>query len=255
MECSVVVPRLRRGVHVDALFVACVSALGIAGWAASGAPRQHTCPTCGTSDSCIVGVRRGVATCTHVWPAIPGLTGLPLRGLSGPALARTGGQPRMIQSGAPGRHLSLDYPVQRAAATAACSLRMIQSGVSGHVSPVNALVVLWPFLLIIPTVIQSRAIHGLVSASLHYHSLDHHHGPLLLAASLLLHGLVLWLLLHITTASSSCLPHCIFTALSSPLLHYVSAASSSSPLPCRTSALSSRLLLCITPASSTGLFH
>ena len=69
----------------------------------------------------MVGVRRGVATSTRVWPAIPGLTASPLRGLWGPALARTGGQPRMIQSGAPGRHLSLDDPVRGTAAPAACS--------------------------------------------------------------------------------------------------------------------------------------
>ena len=67
----------------------------------------------------MVGVRRGVATSTHVWPAIPGLPGQPLRGLSGPALARTGRQPRMIQTGAPGRLLSLDDPFRGAAAPAA----------------------------------------------------------------------------------------------------------------------------------------
>ena len=50
----------------------CASTLGLAGWAASGAPLHPTCPTCGRSDSCMVGVRSGVATCTHVWPAIPG---------------------------------------------------------------------------------------------------------------------------------------------------------------------------------------
>ena len=67
----------------------------------------------------MVGVRRGVATSTHVWPAIPGLPGPPLCGVSGSALARTGGQPRMIQSGAPGPLLSLDDPVWGAAAPAA----------------------------------------------------------------------------------------------------------------------------------------
>ena len=56
---------------------------------------------------------------TNVWPAIPGLRGPPLRGLLGPALARTGRQPRMIQSGPPGRLMSLDDPVQGAAAPAA----------------------------------------------------------------------------------------------------------------------------------------
>ena len=67
----------------------------------------------------MVGVRRGVATSTHVWPAIPGFPGPPLSCLSGPALAWIGGQPRMIQSGAPGRLLSLDDPVRGAAAPAA----------------------------------------------------------------------------------------------------------------------------------------
>ena len=67
----------------------------------------------------MVGVRRGVATGTKVWPAIPGVPGPPLHGLSGPVLARTGRQPQMIQSGAPGRRLLLDDPVRGAAAPAA----------------------------------------------------------------------------------------------------------------------------------------
>ena len=67
----------------------------------------------------MVGVRAGIATSTHLWPAIPGLPGPPLRGLSSPALARTGCPPRMIQSGAPGRLLSLDDPVRGAVAPAA----------------------------------------------------------------------------------------------------------------------------------------
>ena len=169
----------------------CVSALGLAGWAALGAPLPPTCPGCDTSVSCMVGVRRGVATSTDVWPAIPGLPDPTLRGLSGPASVRTGGRlrmiwsrrqaatcPGMIQSG--GRRLLLLVP-----------LRMIQSGLSGLFSLVNALVVLWPFLVVFPGNIQSTALHGLVSPSLHYHGLDHHHEPFLLAASLLLHGLVL----------------------------------------------------------------
>ena len=57
----------------------CVSALGLAGRAASGAPLLSTCPTCDTRVSFMVGVRRGVATSTHIWPAIPG---------QGPASAR-----------------------------------------------------------------------------------------------------------------------------------------------------------------------
>ena len=84
----------------------------------------------------MVEVRRGVATSTHIWPAIPGLPGPPLRGLSGPALARTGGHPWMIQSGAPGRHFALDDPVQGTAAPAACSspddpVRGVRSYVTG----------------------------------------------------------------------------------------------------------------------------
>ena len=58
------------------------------------------------------GVRRGIATRTHVWPAIPGLPGQPLRGLSGPATAQTGVQSRIILSGAPAGHMSLDVPVK-----------------------------------------------------------------------------------------------------------------------------------------------
>ena len=57
----------------------CDTTLGFAGWAALGAPLHPTCPTCGRCELCLVGVRRGVAT-THVWPAIPRLTGPPLRG-------------------------------------------------------------------------------------------------------------------------------------------------------------------------------
>ena len=57
----------------------CVSTLCLVGWAALGAPLHPTFPTCGTRVSCTVGVRRGVATSTHVWPAIPG---------QGPASAR-----------------------------------------------------------------------------------------------------------------------------------------------------------------------
>ena len=92
--------------------------------------------------------------------------------------------PWMIQSG--GRRLLLLVP-----------LRRIQSGASGLISPVNARVVLRPFLLVLPRMIQSWALLGLVSASLHYHILVrvfaslHHHGLLLLAAALLLHRLVL----------------------------------------------------------------
>ena len=68
----------------------------------------------------MVGMRRGVATSTHIWPAIPGLPGPPLRGMPGQALALSGSQPEMIQSGAPGHHLSLDDPVRGMAAPVAC---------------------------------------------------------------------------------------------------------------------------------------
>ena len=76
-------------------------------------------------------------------------------------------------------------------------LRMIRSKASGLFSPVNARVVLRPFLLVLPRMIQSWALPGLVSASLRYHGLVclfaslHQHGLLLLAAALLLHRLVL----------------------------------------------------------------
>ena len=76
-------------------------------------------------------------------------------------------------------------------------LRMIQSGASGLFLPIYARVVLQPFILVSPRIIQSWALLGLVSASLHYHGLVrvfaslHHFGLFLLAAALLLHGLVL----------------------------------------------------------------
>ena len=92
----------------------------------------------------MVGVRSCVATSTHVWPAIRGLPGPPLRG------------GWMIQSG--GGRLLLIVP-----------LRIIKSGASGLISPIYARVVLRPFLLVFPRMIQSWALHGLVSALLHYH--------------------------------------------------------------------------------------
>ena len=133
----------------------------------------------------MVCIRRGVDTSTHVCSAIPRLPGLPLRGLSGPAAARTGVQSRMIQSGAPGRHLSSDDPVWGRRLLLLDPPRMIQSGVSGIISPDDALVVLWLLLLVLPRIFQSRALHGLVTAVLHHQRL------LLFAASLLVHGLVL----------------------------------------------------------------
>ena len=81
--------------------------------------------------------------------------------------------PWMIQSG--GRRLLL-----------LLRLRMIQSGASILFSPVFARVVLRPFLLALPRMIQSWALLGLVSSSLHYHGLVrvfaslHHHQHLLL---------------------------------------------------------------------------
>ena len=44
----------------------------------------------------MVGVQRGVATSTHVCPAIRGLPGPPLRGLLSPVPEQTGVQSRMI---------------------------------------------------------------------------------------------------------------------------------------------------------------
>ena len=94
MECSVYVPRL-CGDHEDPsvvvpspflvegallfcsrhswpghLAVRVNCALGSVGWAAQCAPLHPTYPTCGRSDSCMVGVRRCVATSPYVWPAI-----------------------------------------------------------------------------------------------------------------------------------------------------------------------------------------
>ena len=98
--------------------------------------------------------------------------------------------PWMIPSG--GRWLLLLVP-----------LRMIQSGVSGLFSPVFARVVLRPFLLALPRMLQSWALLGLVFASLHYLGLVrvfaslHHHRLLLLAAALLLHGLLLVAAAHL----------------------------------------------------------
>ena len=40
---------------VRASCCACDSAVGLAGWAALGAPLHPTCPSCGRSDSCLVG--------------------------------------------------------------------------------------------------------------------------------------------------------------------------------------------------------
>ena len=101
-------------VEARASCCACDSALGLARWAALSAPLHLTCPSFGRSDSCMVGVRRGIATSTHVSSAIPGPPGTPLRGLLGPALARKGVHPRIIESGASGRQLFLDDPARGA---------------------------------------------------------------------------------------------------------------------------------------------
>ena len=144
----------------------------------------------------MVWVRRDEATSTHVWPAIPRLPGPPLRGLSGPALARIVGQPRMIQSGSSGRHLSVDDPVEGAAGLLLVLPRMMQSGASGFLPQDNVHVVLWPFSFVLPRMIQSRALHGLVSALQLHHGLIrvlaslHHHGIILFTPSLLLHSFV-----------------------------------------------------------------
>ena len=139
-------------------------------------------------------------------------------------------------------------------------LRMIQSGASGLFSLVNARVVLRPFVLFFPRMIQSCALHGLVCALLHYHGLVrvfaslHDHGrPSGLPHRFCMSSSSL-LLLPSTSASSSCLLLCITTALSSPWLPYLFAAPSSPPPLCCTTAFSSQLLLCIIPAVSIGLF-
>ena len=100
--------------------------------------------------------------------------------------------------------MSLDDPVQ-----------------SGLISPDEALVVLWPLLLVLPRVIQSRALPGLVTTLLHHHCLVR------VSASLLHHRLLSfllhcfstasssWLLCRITTASSTCSLHCTTGALCS----------------------------------------
>ena len=88
---------------------------------------------------------------------------------TGPASARTGRRPRMIQSGAPGRLLSLDDPVR--GLLLLDPPRRIQPGGSGLFSPDDALLVLWPLLLLLPRMILSWALNGLVTVSLHLHGL------------------------------------------------------------------------------------
>ena len=93
--------------------------------------------------------------------------------------------PQMIQSEASGRHLSLDDPVQGVVAPAACSdLEHPVWGVN-LISPDVAVVLFWPLVLVSPRMIQSRPLHGLITASLH------HHGLLWVSASLVHHGLLL----------------------------------------------------------------
>ena len=121
MECSAVVPCLRRGVHVDALFVECVSPPSVS---LGGRLRVHLFTILVPP-----AVRESHAWwgCGEAW--LPALTagllypvkGLPQRGLPSRALVRTDFQPRIIQSGAPGRHLSPDDPVRGTEATAAWS--------------------------------------------------------------------------------------------------------------------------------------
>ena len=59
--------------------------------------------------------------------------------------------------------------------------RMIQRGMSELISPDVAVVVFWLLLLLLPWLIQSRALHGLLTPSLHQHGLVlvsallHHH--------------------------------------------------------------------------------
>ena len=107
--------------------------------------------------------------------ASPGLSSLGRQAATCPWIIRSGGQ-----------RLLLLVPLQ-----------MIQSGASGLISPFDARVVLRPFFLVLPWMIQSWALLGLVCASLHYHGLVqvfaslHHHGLLVLAAALLLQTLIL----------------------------------------------------------------
>ena len=91
---------------------------------------------------------------------------------------------RRIQSWASGRHLSVDDPVLGAAAPTACSA--LDDPVRGGLSRAtdDAVVLFWPLLLVLPRMIQSGALHGVVTASLHQH------GLLVFAAALLLFGLV-----------------------------------------------------------------
>ena len=191
----------------------------------------------------------------------------------------------MIESGAPGRHLSLNDPVRWTAAQAACSALDDPVRASGLISPVNALVVQWPLLIVFFRMILSRALHGLVPAWLQYHGLVrvfaslHHRGLLLLAASLLLqgcvplgaaphpHGLVhLFTLLHhhglvlpmvrlplrgLALISACLLYHGL--VLTTASLHL--PASSTGLFRCFTTALSSSLLPCVSSAWSSCLHH
>ena len=92
--------------------------------------------------------------------------------------------PSIIQSGRR-QLLLLDLP------------RTIRSAVSGLIGPDDAIVMLWLLSLVLLRMIQSRALHGLVTASLHHHTLVRvsaslqHQWLLPLAASLLPHSLVL----------------------------------------------------------------
>ena len=80
--------------------------------------------------------------------------------------------------------------------------RMIQSGASGLISLHVLVVVFWPLLLVLPRVIQSRGLHGLVTASLH------HQGLVPVSASLHYHGPSSSLLHRFTTALASGLLLC-----------------------------------------------
>ena len=191
----------------------------------------------------MVGVRRCVATSTLVWPAIPSQWPSSPRPVEPSSCAdrlpapdyqvwvrQAATCPWMIQSG--GRRPVLHVP-----------LRMIQSLASGLISPVNARFVLRPFLLVLPRMIQSWALLGLVSALLHYHGLvqvfasPHHHGLPLLATALPLHDLVL----------VAAAPLRLGLGLLFTLLHHHGffLPMVALPLLCCTPALSSRLLLCI----------
>ena len=135
--------------------------------------------------------------------------------------------PWMIQSGW-WRLLVLDPP------------RMMQFWASVLISPYVAVFLFWPLLLVLPQMIQSTALHGLLTASLHPHGLvrSQNHCFTTGSCSLLLHCLTTpsssWLLLRLSSPSSSCMHHCITTAFPCTVCPRVTrgALGGFSPQPC-----------------------